>query len=199
VSHCGIVLLAGGGSARLGTPKQVLLHEGKTLLMNAVEAALGTGLQPIWVVLGARPEIMEKELEGKEGIRIVINKGWQEGMASSIRCGVEAAVQAAPGLDGLIITVCDQPFVNSVILQELLNAQHKTGMPMAASFYQDNPGVPALFHKNFFNSLLELKGDKGARKLLKDQAAIVQLVLFPGGETDIDTMNDYIELKGKRK
>jgi molybdenum cofactor cytidylyltransferase len=195
LNHCAIVLLAAGMSVRLGSPKQVLVYEGKTLLRHSVEAALGTGMQPVLVVLGANRNLLEKELETIAGIRTVINNGWQEGMASSIRCGVEAALQLEPGLEGLIIMVCDQPFVSTSLLEELFQTQQKTEMPAVASSYRDNPGVPALFHKSFFNELLTLKGDSGARKLLKDQADRVALVPFPKGETDIDTMNDYMELK----
>ena len=195
MNHCAIVLLAAGMSSRLGSPKQTLIYDGKTLLRHSVEAALGTGMQPVLVVLGANHTLLEKELDAIAGIRIVVNKGWEEGMASSIRCGVEAALQLEPRLDGLIIMVCDQPFLNTALLKELFQTQQKTGMPVVASSYRDNPGVPALFHKNFFNNLLALKGDTGARKFLKDQAGLVHLVHFPKGETDIDTMSDYTELK----
>jgi molybdenum cofactor cytidylyltransferase len=192
-------LLAAGMSGRLGSPKQILVYEGKTLLMRSVEVALGTGMHPVLVVLGANHALLEKELAAVEGIRIVINKAWPEGMASSIRCGVEAAMQQEPELDGLIIMVCDQPFVRSALLNELLLTQEKTGLPVVASSYRDNPGVPALFHKHFFSSLLALTGDTGARKILKDQAGLVARVPFPEGETDIDTMNDFNELKELKK
>jgi molybdenum cofactor cytidylyltransferase len=199
LNHCAIVLLAAGRSGRLGTPKQILVYEGKTLLRHSVEAALGTGMQPVLVVIGANHRIIEKELNAEAGIRIVVNKGWEEGMASSIRCGVEAAMQMERGLDGLIIMVCDQPFVRTELLQTLFQTQQETDMPVVASSYRDNPGVPALFHKSFFNKLLSLKGDTGARKIMKDQAGLVQLVDFPEGETDIDTLNDFKELTELKK
>jgi molybdenum cofactor cytidylyltransferase len=195
LNHCAIVLLAAGMSSRMGSPKQVLEYNGKSLLRHSVETALGTGMQPVLVVLGANHTLMEKELESINGIQYVLNPGWHEGMASSIRCGVEAALKVDPSLDGLIIMVCDQPFVNTALLEEIFQAQQKTGMPVVASSYHDDPGVPALFHKSFFSKLLALKGDTGARKLLKNQAGSVTLVQFPEGETDIDTMHDFIELK----
>jgi molybdenum cofactor cytidylyltransferase len=195
LNHCAIVLLAAGKSGRLGSPKQVLEYNGKSLLRHSVETALGTGIQPILVVLGAGHALLEKELESINGIQFVINEGWHEGMATSIRCGVEAALKQDPALEGLIIMVCDQPFVTTELLNELFQRQQTTGMPLVASHFQDNPGVPAFFHKSFFSKLLELKGDSGARKLLKGQSDLVALVAFPGGEIDIDTMNDYTELK----
>ena len=199
VNHCGIIVLAAGLSTRLGTPKQVLIYEGKTLLKHALEAALGTDMRPVLVVQGASLPSVTREMEEMAGILLVTNQGWQEGMASSIRCGVEAAMQTEPGLEGLIIMVCDQPFVSSGLLEELLLTQQNTGKPMVASFYRDNSGVPALFHKSLFNSLLTLTGDRGARQLLKDQSDRVARVYFPGGETDIDTMEDYLKLSEKKK
>jgi molybdenum cofactor cytidylyltransferase len=178
----------------MGSPKQLLTYKGKTLLRHTVEIALGTGMKPVLLVLGANRVLLEQELKNISNVRIVINTGWQEGLASSIRSGVEAAVQMEPGLEGLVIMVCDQPFVNAALLENLFLTQQKTGLPVVASCYDDKPGVPALFHCSFFGELLELKGDSGARKLLKDRSNLVAMVPFPGGETDIDTMNDFNKL-----
>jgi molybdenum cofactor cytidylyltransferase len=197
VNRCGIVILAAGMSSRLGTPKQVLTYRGKTLLRHAVETALETGMQPVVVVLGAQAGLLEKELEVVKGMRVVINHGWQEGMASSIRCGVQTVTESKPEPDALIVMVCDQPFVTGSVLEELLETQLKTGMPMVASQYEGIAGVPALFHRTFFNNLLKLAGDRGAGKLLKDHADLVAMVSFPGGKTDIDTIHDYLELNEK--
>lgn len=194
MKYCGIVLLAAGKSDRLGSPKQILIHEGKTLLQHSVEEALGTGIRPVVVVLGASHVLFEESLRNFSDIEIVINEAWEEGMASSIRAGVQTAMKLVPGLDGLIMMVCDQPFVSRELLEELVHTQQETGMPVVASSYGNNQGVPVLFHKDFFSSLLELRGDTGARKILKDQAAQLALVNFPEGVKDIDTMNDYEEL-----
>ena len=199
LNHCAIVLLAAGISGRMGTPKQVLVYEGKSLLRRSVEAALGTGIRPVFVILGANHVLLEKEMENIKEIRIVFNHGWPEGMAASIRCGVAAAMQLEPDLDGLIMMVCDQPFVSSELLEELLHTQHQTGKPVVASSYLDKPGVPAFFHKSFFSNLMALQGDTGARKILKDQAALVALVPFPEGATDIDTISDFNGLNKLKK
>jgi molybdenum cofactor cytidylyltransferase len=198
-NRCGIVVLAAGMSSRLGTPKQLLVYEGKTVMVHAVETALGTGMQPLVVVLGAHAELLEKELEATKGVKIVINQGWQEGMASSIRIGVQAAMDSEPGMDALIVMVCDQPFVTGSVLKELFNTQQTSGMPMVASVYEGVSGVPALFHRNFFQSLLKLTGDRGAKKLLKDHSDLVALVNFPEGQTDIDTVQDFLKLNEKER
>ncbi len=195
LDHCAIVLLAAGRSGRLGTPKQMLVYEGKTLLRHSVDAALGTGMQPVLVVLGALHSQMEKELESAKGIRIVLNNGWEEGMASSIRAGVEAAMQMEKELDGLIIMVCDQPFITKELLQALFQKHQDTGKPIVASSYGENIGVPALFDKQFFSRLLLLEGDTGARKLMKDKAEQTAVVQFPQGATDIDTDGGLFQTK----
>jgi molybdenum cofactor cytidylyltransferase len=141
------------------------------------------------VVLGSNAESLKPELSGDENFQIVLNPGWQEGMASSIRCGVEEAERS--GVDGIIIMVCDQPFVNSSLLTKLLETQHRTGLPVVASRYADHPGVPALFHKSLFEKLKGLKGDSGARKILKENISDVAVVDFPEGAIDIDTNEDF--------
>lgn len=192
VKHCGVVLLAAGKSERLGSPKQLLMYNGKTLLRRSIDAALESGMKPIVVVLGSHAELLQEELRSDENIQIVPNPDWQEGMASSIRCGVKEAEKSEA--DGLIIMVCDQPFVNSSLLTNLLQTQNQTGLPAVASRYGDHLGVPALFHKSYFEKLKELQGDSGARKILKQNISNVATVDFPEGAIDIDTNDDVAGL-----
>ncbi len=195
VNNCGILVLAAGKSQRMGTPKQLLRYQGKTLLQHAVEAALATAMQPVLLVLGARVELMKEELAGIKGVEFLENKEWEEGMASSIRAGLQAIVKSHPATDGVIVMVCDQPFINPELLRELLETQHQSWKPVVASGYKGTGGVPVLFHKSYFGRLMELKGDTGARKIIKEHAEEVELVPFPQGEKDIDTIADYSGLK----
>lgn len=189
-----IVILAGGTSARLGSPKQLLSYKGKNLLTHSVDEALETGCQSVFVVLGANIELMRKELKDKPVI-IVENAGWEEGMASSIRCGLDNITNTLLRPDCVIFMVCDQPFVSSSLLLKLFKKRQETGMPIVASSYDNKMGTPALFHKSFFPALSELKGDKGAGKLIADNPDKVATVSFPEGITDIDTISDYELLK----
>lgn len=191
VNRCGIILLAAGQSSRMGNPKQLLEYKGRTLLLHSVDSAIATGLTPVIVVLGANRQLVEKELVSKEGLMIIFNSDWEEGMASSIRCGIKEALEMEPELDGIIIMVCDQPFVGPKLLKKLLDTQRETGLPVVGSHYNSSPGVPALFHKSFFEALLGLRGDTGARKLLKECKNAVAMVDFPEGNIDIDTKEDY--------
>lgn len=191
--HCGIVILAAGQSSRLGEPKQLLAYKGETLLKQAARTALATGLQPIVVVLGANAINLEKELEGMD-ITVTHNDHWAEGMSTSLRCGLEKATALDPALDSLIFMVCDQPYVSTDLLQQLVDLQVTSGKSIVASAYQDQLGTPALFSKRVFPALLELRGDTGARKLLRQYETEVARVDFPLGHIDIDTPSDYTSL-----
>lgn len=192
----GIIMLAAGASSRLGKPKQLLPYKGETLLQQGLQIAIATGILPIVVVLGANAELVQKSIEHKD-ICIVINKAWSEGMAASIRCGMEELLKIAPQLDGVIIMVCDQPFVSPTLLADLVEKHRLSGKPIIASSYKGSIGTPALFDTTIFALLQSLKGDVGAKKIMQANPDWVEEVDFPLGEIDIDTTGDYeLLLKG---
>jgi molybdenum cofactor cytidylyltransferase len=193
ISNIAIIILAAGTSSRLGSPKQLLSYKGKNLLRHTVDEALETGCASVFVVLGANSELLRKELKDKP-VSIVENTGWQEGMASSIRYGLETITKTILRPNSIIFMVCDQPYVSSSLLLSLMKKKNETGMPIVASSYEDKTGTPALFHRSLFPALMELTGDKGARKLIADNPGKVATVPFPEGITDIDTKEDYEKL-----
>jgi molybdenum cofactor cytidylyltransferase len=190
VKHCGVVILAAGKSSRLGTPKQLLSLNGQSLLQHTIDVALQTSLRPVVVVLGANKALILPDVI-HEGILVVDNVEWEEGMASSLRKGLQALILAAPSTDAAVFMVCDQPFVTKAVIDCLMEAQALSGMPIAASSYGEKIGTPALFHQSFFDKLMQLKGDTGARKLLEQYKDQVATVPFEKGIIDIDTKEDY--------
>jgi molybdenum cofactor cytidylyltransferase len=126
---------------------------------------------------------------------VVENDGWEEGIASSIRCGLNALLEIMPDIEHAIFMVCDQPFVTARLLNELVEVCADTGSDIVACAYGGTVGTPALFSKNYFPALLELQGDEGAKKLLKQYSDAVGVISFPKGDIDIDTMKDYEEWK----
>lgn len=164
-------------------------------MQHSLQAAVGTGLKPIVLVLGAGADELQATFKNEE-ITIVVNKDWEEGMASSIRCGLEALLELNPDSKAVIIMVCDQPFVTTGLLNGLLVNYLETNKPMVASKYGDNVGTPALFDTTIFASLLSLQGDRGAKKLIQENPDWVSLVDFPLGDIDIDTPEDYEALGG---
>jgi molybdenum cofactor cytidylyltransferase len=189
----GIVILAGGQSSRLGRPKQLLQLNGMTLLEKVATEALGMKNIPVLIVLGANAEAIKAGFH-VQGIEWVVNDNWQEGMASSLRTGIESMQQHHPQVDGILFLVCDQPFLQADLLKELINLQARADLPVAACRYGDRLGTPALFHQSVFSLLLDLKGDTGARKLLEGIAEQVAILDFEKGIYDIDTREDYERL-----
>ncbi len=96
--------------------------------------------------------------------------------------------------NGLIISVCDQPFVSAKLFHQLREMKYKTGKGIIACGYADTTGTPVLFANKYFESLLQLKGKEGAKKLLKIYEADVAIISFPEGTIDIDTEEDYKKL-----
>lgn len=190
VQHPAIVILAAGESCRLGSPKQLLLYKGKSLLKHSADIALQTNILPVVIVMGANSDTIKKQLAKTKAV-IARNERWQEGIASSIRCGLAAIQKINPSADGIIFMVCDQPHVSKSLLDSLVSVQHETGLPIVASSYENNLGTPALLHKSFFVELMQLKGDSGAKKLIKQHEKLVAPVAFPKGIIDIDTAADY--------
>ncbi len=195
INKIGVVILAAGSSSRFGEPKQLLQHNGKSLLQNTIDAALNSSADAVVEVLGANAEKLTNEID-RSGINTIINSEWSEGMASSVRNGLNELLFISPSTDAVIFMVCDQPYVSSHLINDLINTQKQTGKPIVTCNYGEAIGPPALFHKSLFNELMQLKGDFGARKIIQEHADQVATVSFPDGKIDIDTLDDYDSLKG---
>jgi molybdenum cofactor cytidylyltransferase len=180
VTRVGAVVLAAGASTRLGEPKQLVMLGGETLLERAVRAAREAGCSPVVVVLGAEAEqILERTALGDAVT--VVNDQWKEGMASSIRLGVQTLRSSTKDAEGVLLMACDQPSVTVEHLVHLISENE-----VRASRYAGKNGVPAFFPARLLDRLMELKGDTGARDLLA-QAVSSDL---RNGELDVDTAAD---------
>lgn len=193
LNYWGIILLAAGASSRLGRPKQLLSFNGSTLLRNAACAAVSSGADRIVIVLGAGAADMKNEVRDLP-LDIVINEKYEKGMASSIVTGLTFLIKKYPVLDGMVIMLCDQPFADAVHIRRLVDGHKMSGCPVAASFYKNRKGVPAFFHKELFRDLLQLKGDKGARDIIRKYENRSASVPFPLGAIDIDSPEEYENL-----
>lgn len=193
----GLILLAAGGSARLGQPKQLLEYQGKTLLRRAVETALASQCRPVVVVLGAESELCGKTLAGL-AVKIAVNEDWKSGLSSSIRAGLATLEKETPAVAAAILSVADQPHLTPDLLDSLIESQSKTGKKIVAAQYAGVPGPPVLFERSLFLQLKKLSGDEGARRVLKANPDEVVLVPFPEGSLDVDTGGDYQRLKQSR-
>jgi len=178
------VVLAAGASRRLGRPKQTLVLGGETLAERAVRVAFEAELSPVIVVLRGEDEMSARLLE--RGCVVVMNEQAEEGMAASIRCGVERARET--GVDGVVVMACDQVRLRAEHLRALVG----DGGRVAGSEYAGKVGIPSYFPAASFGELLALQGDVGARGLLRGCAAVVD----EGLALDVDTEADV--LRGRR-
>lgn len=185
----GAIILAAGESSRLGQPKQNMLFNGQTLLQRAVDSALQSECKPVIVVLGANNSTI---IPPREAIALY-NKDWKEGMASSIRIAINELSKDI-SVDKAIILLCDQPFVDTTLLNTLIDKQVQTGEPIIACAYSGTTGVPVLFDRSLFAELLLLQGHEGAKKILITHANQVTTIPFEQGSIDIDTPSDYENL-----
>jgi molybdenum cofactor cytidylyltransferase len=182
------VVLAAGGSRRLGEPKQLLRLAGQPLVRRAALAALGSRAEHVVVVTGARAERVEEALAGL-AVECVRCPDWERGLAASLRVGVSAALARDPSASVLLL-LADQPAVTPGLLDALAQG-HAAGAEIAACEYGGELGVPALFAARFARELLALEGDRGARALLRREGARVARVPFAEGELDVDTPEDW--------
>jgi len=187
------VVLAAGGSARFGKPKQFALFQGETLIRRMVAAAIEAGCAPVVVVTGEDSARVSLELSGL-AVSIAMNPNWQSGLGPSIVVGIRHAMNLTPDLDAAVLLTCDQPFVTAPVLGQLMQLQLTTGKPIVASAYATTLGIPALFDRSCFPDLLRLTGDSGAKGIILARSHDVVSFDFPAGEIDIDTVTDYEKL-----
>jgi len=188
------IVLAGGGSARMGRAKPLLLLRGETLVARAARAARGGGAGVVFVVAGGPDETAREGVireAGAAGADVIVNPGWREGISTSIRAGL-AAVESDPRIDGVIYLAADQPFVEAEDVGRLISAW-EAGAPIAAADYGNGEaGVPALFGRRYFSALDGLEGDEGARKIVASERAAARLVPMPSASIDVDTPDDRL-------
>ena len=186
------MLLAAGGSRRLGRPKQFLRYRGRPLLLLAVAAARSAlPRSPLIVVVGADALRVRLALRRAHcRARVVRNAQWQEGMATSLRAGLAAADRTAKAALMLLV---DQPLVDAAALARLVAAwRRRPGVPAVAR-YDGRVGVPAVIPRRHWRALKSLRGDEGARALLRGSATLT-LVDMPEAALDVDTPADVRRL-----
>jgi molybdenum cofactor cytidylyltransferase len=187
------ILLAAGGSSRLGEPKQLINCEGVTLLRRAVLSMAGAGCYPIVVVLGADAERCRGELRDLD-LHIVINEDWRSGMSSSIKASLKCVLDIAPASAAVLIALADQLAVDTADLTLLIRTFTESEANIAAAGYGGTAGVPAVFSKRIFDRLFDLEGDRGARMVIRDDPSAV-IVPMPNAAYDIDTPPDLERMR----
>jgi CTP:molybdopterin cytidylyltransferase MocA len=190
----GIVLAAGEGR-RFGDAKQLAELDGRPLLEHALAESARAGLDRRLVVLGGHAErILETvDLHGHE---VVLCEGWQEGLAASLRAGVQAARSA--GAEAILVTLGDQPRVTAEAIARVLagrGGSDGTSGAVRAS-YDGVPGHPALLESRLFEELLSLRGDEGARRVFKSANTYLVPCEDVAIPADVDQIGDLAAVSG---
>jgi molybdenum cofactor cytidylyltransferase len=178
------LVLAAGGSKRLGQPKQLLPFGDATLLDHVLGVARECAFDQLVCVLGAGAAGVRSKVD-LEGVEIVVNEVFGTGCSSSIA----ASLPVMTG-DVLLLMLGDQPGVAPASVRALLAGRGDA--PLAACLYENGRGHPFAFSRAVFPELSSLHGDKGVWKLLDRRASEVVEVQVPGDvPLDVDTWDDY--------
>jgi molybdenum cofactor cytidylyltransferase len=183
MASIGAVVLAAGGSTRLGQAKQLLTFpDGETLVHSAVRVAREGGCEIVCVVTGEGHEQVAQAVADLCPV-IICNENWTRGIGSSIRLGVTQLRNVC----AIVLFACDQPALDGAVVRALIKQREQTGHAIVASHYADTLGVPALFDRSCFADLERLPDGSGAKGLIEAEPARVAKVEFPSGELDLDS------------
>jgi molybdenum cofactor cytidylyltransferase len=190
--HAVAVVLAAGGSARMGRPKQLLPWRGRPLVAHVLSAVADAGLEEAVVVLGHSAGEVTLALDPPPGVhvRLVVNPDHASGQASSLRAGLAAA---GPGADGALVLLADQPEVRADAIRAVVGAGTRAGVARAG--YGGRPGHPVLLGRDLWPRVAGLRGDVGARDLIAADPGRLREVETGGAPPpDVDTPDAYARL-----
>ncbi len=185
-AHLHIIILAAGASTRMGSAKQLMQVAGRPALQHVVSNATAIAGSAVSVVLGAQAADITRMLQHSSA-SVLINRQWQEGIASSIRCGVGSLSHAC---DAVLLLLGDQVAVTASDLKRLVAAWNGQDSVIATSVYAGQYGVPAIFPRAVFSDLLQLRGDQGAKAIISRYSSRLAHVLMPNAAYDLDTPAD---------
>lgn len=183
------VILAAGGSRRLGAPKQLLPYGGSTLLGASIERARRCRLDQLVVALGASSQEIRARVD-LGGTEVVENPSFGEGCSSSIRTALERVDRRA---DGIVLLLGDQPEVDPAAVRRLV--EEASGSPLGVCRYDDGLGHPFWIHRRLFDAVHSLHGDKAIWKLVDSGRHRVTEIDVRGPlPRDVDTWEEYERL-----
>jgi molybdenum cofactor cytidylyltransferase len=180
------IVLAAGGSSRLGQPKHLLPYGGTTLLEWVLRTARECQFDQLVVTLGRAASAIREAIDFG-GADVVVNDAYESGCSSSIAAALGVL---DPRCDLIVLMLGDQPGVKAATVRRLVAERGEA--PLAVCRYEDGRGHPFAFARPVFRDLAALHGDKGVWKLLDRRANDVREVAAPGPvPLDVDTWDDY--------
>lgn len=185
-----ILILAAGESKRMQGIKQLLPWKNTTLLGNAIEQAIQSKGNAIYVVLGANSNKIYPSI-AHYNVQIIENKNWKSGIGKSIACGVNFLRENHLIYDAILIMLGDQPLISSSYYNLLIDKYSQKEAKIIASETNNKPSVPAIFDAVYFDSLAQLSEDKGAKEILITAEKEVYILHSNVDLMDVDTLSSY--------
>ncbi len=192
-----IIILAAGSSSRLGQAKQLVEHNGKSLIRMAIEQSLELNADVRLCVLGHSHELISQEISSYDIITLV-NKRYSEGMNTSISNGIKYLMQHHPVIEQVLIMLVDQPFIPHLHYQQLLDKAKSGEYKIVATSYDQTIGVPAVFNQTLFDELSQINGEKGAKAIMTNtNQSLLTSIPCKEAAIDIDLPDDLNKLNTK--
>jgi molybdenum cofactor cytidylyltransferase len=166
------VILSGGASSRMGSPKALLPYQGRPFLEHLLEVTVQPEIGVRRVVLGASAEPIAKAINLRAD-EIVINHEWEEGQLSSIQAAVRSL---PPGTDGMLLCLIDHPLISGPLVGELIEQFYKSRKTIVLPVYQSRRGHPVIFSAALYEELLCAPLETGARAVVWAHAGDVEEV-----------------------
>ena len=191
MSKIAIVILAACKSLRMGFAKQIIRINNEPLLKITLDKIESIS-EETYCVLGANKDLILEEIHFNNTV-VIDNINYEKGLSSSISICIEFFEKKNLNYDGVLFVLGDQPAIETEYFLSIINTfnEHKT--KIIATNYDGKAGVPALFPKSFFKELKIIKGDKGAREILKNKPKSIIFESFKTNLVDIDTRKDLID------
>ncbi len=191
-----IILLAAGGSKRMGQPKQLLPWRNTTLIEFQIQKLLQIG-NPLIIVLGSSASKIIPLIK-KYPVKVVVNTNWETGIGGSVATGMQKVVAEFPSAKAVLFSLIDQPLVSLEHIQKLLLNFNSGNQQIIASQAKNGwLGVPALYDACYFDELQKLSGEQGAKTIIKKYS--LKVIPVDAGEAleDMDTPESYCRMSEK--
>ena len=186
------LVLAAGASSRFGSNKLLAPLEGRPLLQHALDAVAAAGLADVVVVLGDEAPAIEAAIAWR-GERRVVNERPGDGLSSSLRVGLDAAVELA-GVDAVLVVLGDQPRLRAGVVRAVLAVAASPGTGHALfvrpRYADDSAPNPVLLRRAAWALAAGLDGDWGLGPLMANRPEQVVEVPVAGANPDVDTPAD---------
>lgn len=194
MKNIAVLVLAAGKASRMNSIKQLEIISKKTLLDISLEKIKRILPNTIFCVLGANSTQIKQEIATKN-IKFIINKNYENGLSSSIVAGIHYFRKNKLSFSGILILLGDQPAIEISYLKNMIDLFEKNNDTIIASNYGDKLGVPAIFPEKYFEALLLIKGDQGAKEFINQRKNEVVCPKIVTNFFDIDTQEDLFLFK----